>query len=42
MSGIDLKDLDSDLPNASALEEANALALAIIPDGKFPLVRAVE
>uniref|UniRef100_A0A7I4BJP1 ENTH domain-containing protein n=1 Tax=Physcomitrium patens TaxID=3218 RepID=A0A7I4BJP1_PHYPA len=27
-----LLDLDSDLPNASALEEANALALAIIPD----------
>ncbi|XP_024402711.1 putative clathrin assembly protein At2g01600 isoform X2 [Physcomitrium patens] len=29
-----LLDLDSDLPNASALEEANALALAIIPDGQ--------
>ncbi|KAG0557934.1 hypothetical protein M758_11G163000 [Ceratodon purpureus] len=30
----DLLGLDADLPNASALEDANALALAIIPEGQ--------
>lgn len=29
-----LQDLDSDFPTASALEDSNALALAIIPEGK--------
>lgn len=30
----DLLGLDADLPNASALEDANALALAIVPEGQ--------
>ena len=30
-----MQGLDADLPNASALEDANALALAIIPEGKL-------
>jgi len=33
--GFDLQGLDAELPNASALEDANALALAIVPEGKL-------
>jgi len=34
----DMQGLDADLPNASALEDANALALAIVPEGKLDLL----